>query len=133
MRILNKGPQSGSADTVLVTFDVAQVWKGANVTPQVVRAEGARSMCGVHFEARRDYLVYASMQGGNLNTQICTRTALLADAGQDVAALGAPQANAPQAQASSDPPSEVFWGFVVTLGWTLLMLAGWRLMRLLRH
>jgi hypothetical protein len=74
---------------VLVTFDLQQSWKGP-AGPQLTIATGADSAgCGFTFTQGEQYLVYGFAQEGQLWTSLCSRTAPLANAGDDLAALGA--------------------------------------------
>jgi hypothetical protein len=66
-------------------------WKGAAADTVTVRTPPNSAVCGVAFETGREYLVYAE-GGGGLRVFLCSRTAALADAGEDLAALGAPAA-----------------------------------------
>lgn len=103
-------------DGVLVTFDVNQVWKGPS-EPQLTLFTSANSAsCGYEFTQGEEYIVYGFAQDGQLSTGLCSRTAPLASAGEDVTALGAGQA--PQAAgepgASVPPPAEPSAGVPLT-------------------
>ncbi len=77
--------------SVDVRFSVTRQWKG--VTTEEIRVRTARdsAACGFPFEVGEDYLVYASAeQGGALSTGLCDRTARVADASEDLTALGGP-------------------------------------------
>jgi len=88
----NPGPFVSSADPLRATFQVTTVWKGAAVaTLNVVSARNGAS-CGFHFEQGREYLIYAHLLHGELETNICTRSAELVHAQADLVALGAGQA-----------------------------------------
>ena len=78
----------GAAETVEVRFEVSQVWKGAESRTVQLKTSGSSASCGFNFEQGREYVVYASQQEGNLTAGLCSRTALLASAAGDVAALG---------------------------------------------
>jgi hypothetical protein len=104
-------------DGLLVTFDVAQSWKGP-VGPRLTLAtSGSSASCGFEFVPGEEYLVYGYAQDGQLHTGLCTRTAPLANAGDDLAALG-PGVAAPAAPAA--PPAEVG----AELPWRVIALAG---------
>lgn len=91
------------ANGVLVTFDVDNVWKGPS-GPQLTLATASDSAsCGYSFVAGEQYLVYANPQDGQLATGLCSRTAPIANAADDLAALGAGQAPNPGVV----PPTEV--------------------------
>ncbi len=106
------------ANGYLVTFDVEQFWKGPE-GPQVTLATPSSSAsCGVEFVEGEKYLVYGSFSDdGQLSTNLCTRTAPLANAGEDLAALGA--GNTPQAEPTA-PQTEISTG----LPWLPFALAG---------
>ena len=84
------------------TFDVSQKWKGVKGAQITVSTPAESAMCGINFDSDRDYLVYAftNDKSGTLRVNLCTRTARLADAATDVAALGAPQSD----EAAAQPP-----------------------------
>jgi hypothetical protein len=72
-----------------VVMDVADVWAGEIHERQLVMTEADSAMCGVPFAEGGSYLVYAREGStGALGTNLCSRTALLADAAEDLAALG---------------------------------------------
>jgi hypothetical protein len=83
------------ANGVLVTFDVESVWKGPNGPQLTLGTAGSSASCGYEFVPGEKYIVYASAQEGQLATGLCTRTALAADAADDLAALGEGQAPNP--------------------------------------
>lgn len=62
------------ADGLVVKFIVWSVWKGAVVGEKIVRTAENSAMCGFNFEVGKKYLVYASGESANLQTNICTRT-----------------------------------------------------------
>lgn len=66
-------------------------WKGAAADTVTVLTPPNSAVCGFAFETGREYLVYAE-GGDGLRVFLCSRTAALADAGEDLAALGAPAA-----------------------------------------
>src|SRR5436309_1020693 len=89
-----------------VLFDVIDTWKGTS-NPQVLVSTGSGDAdCGYGFIAGNDYLVYTysraqtlsfsifgisldlPLRASTTSTGICTRTELLARAGQDLAVLG---------------------------------------------
>ncbi|MCE5170441.1 hypothetical protein LQV63_14085 [Paenibacillus profundus] len=77
-----------TADPVKVSFQVKRVWKG-NVpsNAKVVTALSSAS-CGYEFEPGKEYLVYAYHSDGKYMTHLCTRTAPLEDAAEDIQVLG---------------------------------------------
>lgn len=70
-----------------VRFRVLTVWKGTIAEEVVVYTGHGGGDGGFPFEADSEYLVYASAYEGRLSTNICSRTALLAQAGEDIARL----------------------------------------------
>ncbi len=64
-------------------------WKGALPDTVTVRTANNSAACGFAFERGAEYLVYAAGEDA-LRASLCSRTRLLADAGEDLAALGAP-------------------------------------------
>jgi hypothetical protein len=78
----------GGAEPMRVTFEVSQGWKGAEQKTIVVHTSGSSASCGFEFAQGQEYLVYASESEGTLQTGLCSRTAQLAMAGDDLAVLG---------------------------------------------
>lgn len=60
---------------VTATLQVARIWKGEkNFLQQIVTTGGA--MCGFYFQVGKSYVIYAyKNQGGQLETNNCTRSA----------------------------------------------------------
>lgn len=88
-----------------VTMRVTEVWKG-NVTAETYVYTGSGGGdCGYLFQQGGDYLIYANavtaadgsfgLPVGGLVTGICNRTRPIAQAGEDLAALGTGQAPTP--------------------------------------
>ena len=77
-----------SMDNNIITFDVSMAWKGIDSNPVKIFSAISSASCGYEFEEGREYLVYAYESEGRLSTGLCTRTALLADASEDLAAFG---------------------------------------------
>lgn len=79
-------PESSS---VVVKLRTEKSWKG-NVSKRISISTGADSaLCGFNFEVGKSYLIYAQgADANNLQTNICTRTAGLANAKADLKALG---------------------------------------------
>jgi hypothetical protein len=75
-----------------VTFAVDQVWKGKEAKELVVRTGTNDGICGYKFKKGASYLIYAHESTRDemkyLVTNICTRTAALADAQEDLKELG---------------------------------------------
>ncbi len=74
----------------LVTLRVQDRWRGVQGKRDVIVATGAGGGdCGFQFDQNQTYLVYAnqSVQTGNYETGICSRTSLVKDAAADLAYL----------------------------------------------
>ena len=111
-RVTNITPvlQSGSttessSDPMVVEFEVNRVWKGAGKARVSLWTARSEESCGYPFEVGREYFVY-STQGlrkpadnvPTLTTGLCTRTALIEGAEEDVTALGEGKEVAPEKQ-----------------------------------
>lgn len=73
-----------------VTIQVSTTWKGVS-TPTTVVYDSPLTRCRVGFEEGESYLVYAvagTEPGNPLQTSTCTRTRALAEATEDLEALG---------------------------------------------
>lgn len=88
-------------EAIKVSFEVGQVWKGQIPQELLVETSSSSASCGYSFESGKEYLVYAYSNEGQLSVGLCSRTALLADAQQDVTALG--QGTAPVAAPEASP------------------------------
>ena len=74
--------------SISVTFDVERSWKGVTEKTVVVETSSSGGLCGYGFKESEKYLVYAHDVSGSLQTGICSRTVLLANAQEDLDALG---------------------------------------------
>lgn len=80
-------PDQGGFDVI---FEVQSTWKGMNKTEALVTTDSLAGGCGIPFQEGKEYLVYAAYwEHHELETNKCTRTALLTDAEEDLQALGA--------------------------------------------
>lgn len=79
---------TSSADKTKLTFEASHVWKG--VVSKTISANTASSSasCGYNFEKGKEYIVYAMNSEDGLDVSLCSRTALLADASEDLSILG---------------------------------------------
>lgn len=77
-----------TADPVLVTFDVSEIWKGPDYKTLVVTTARDGVSCGYSFEQGEEYIVYAYGEEDKLSTNICSRTELIANAKEDLQGLG---------------------------------------------
>ncbi|MDX6614168.1 MAG: hypothetical protein QOD75_3354 [Blastocatellia bacterium] len=74
--------------SVRVTFKVDTFWKGPLSSEVIVMTGRGGGDCGYRFAVGARYLVYAyGSDVTNLNTNICQRTALYADAADDLKVL----------------------------------------------
>lgn len=82
-------PQAPSYN-ITATFKPTKVWKytGDLKEIKILTAQDSAA-CGIAFEKDKEYLVYAEEQDGALYANLCGRTALLADAQNEVLELGA--------------------------------------------
>lgn len=75
-----------------VTFQVNEVWKGEEKSKLVIKTGLDDGDCGFPFVEGEEYLVFATVNdfyGENtLSTNICQRTARLAEASEELAELG---------------------------------------------
>ena len=76
------------ANGYVVTFEVERAWKGVSAPTVRVRTAMDSAACGFPFVRGEKYLVYAYDSEGSLSAGLCSRTATLADAAEDVKALG---------------------------------------------
>ncbi len=75
-----------SKPDAIVTFEVKKMWKGAKSETMVVRTNNQGKACGYVFRQGEQYLVYAYDEG-MLRTSICTRTAEVKSAAEDLKEL----------------------------------------------
>ncbi|NTU31960.1 hypothetical protein HPY27_17545 [Brevibacillus sp. HB1.1] len=81
-----------------VMFEVQSTWKGVDQQQVLIVTDGLGGACGIPFQLGQEYLVYASYGELNeLETNICTRTVLKADAGEDLQVLGSGTVPVPSA------------------------------------
>ena len=70
-------------------FEVQETWKGINQSQVMVYDNGGDASCGVNFEESKSYLVYTyKNKEGDLYTSLCSRTAEISKAGEDLTILG---------------------------------------------
>ncbi len=88
-----------SKGTNTFQFAVSKKWKGVQGDVAAVVSNSESAACGIVFDRDRDYLVYAFKNKGDdqLQTNLCTRTKRVADAAADLAELGEPMGDAPNA------------------------------------
>jgi len=93
----------GGAEPIRATFQVEREWKGHNGPTIAVYTPASSASCGVDFVTKQEYLVYASINDGRLQTNLCGRTTTLALATEDLAALGMGSAPSSSAAGSGAP------------------------------
>jgi hypothetical protein len=121
--------QNSSADPVSVTFDVSDVWKGPAYRQISLVTPRDSASCGYSFQIGETYLVYATNQGAELTTNLCSRTNSISQAQSDLAALG--PGTAPTLD--SAPPSSPSTSLPIVLGGASIVLAGLALLFLVRR
>lgn len=90
-----------------VRFSVTRRWKGVSTEEVVVRTARDSAGCGYAFEVGEDYVVYASAEeAGALSTGLCDRTARVADASEDLEALGTGEVPVDVDDESTPPATE---------------------------
>ena len=77
-------------ENVIVKFQVLRAWKGISAREVTVATSMYVTACGYRFTVGRDYLVYAVLTNGRLETDRCTRTAELPAPANDMETLGPP-------------------------------------------
>jgi len=97
------GGVSRGNDPVTVTFQVTQTWKGPRDQTLTVTTAGDSAACGYNFVLDQAYLVYAHGDNDELSVTLCSRTAPLANAWEDLYALGEGQLPQAEAQPTSTP------------------------------
>jgi len=112
---VNQSVVRSSADPVDVTFRVTEVWKGVDSDRVTVRTTAYVEGMVSRFEKGKSYIVYAENTSDGLRIGSCTRTAELAMAGDDLAALGKgtapPQSPELEEEIRSNPAVRaLFWG-----------------------
>ena len=74
----------------MVTMEVFRFWKGVSQNQlSLYTASGGEASCGFDFKDGEEYLVYANDSDGDLYVSLCSRTASLALAQEDLNVLGA--------------------------------------------
>ncbi|MEK3673750.1 hypothetical protein [Paenibacillus sp. FSL R10-2771] len=129
-----------SADPMQVTFQVGARWKGDLGNQVTVSTAQSGDSCGFEFAEGERYMVYArgaeadgNLAKGNeeqseLTTSLCSRTALYADAQEDLNELGpgtgGGSPTAPPETAEGDAPSVPVDNHSATAPWLLYVGAG---------
>jgi len=82
------GLTQSSADPMEVIIEVDQIWKGIDESQVVVVTERDSASCGFNFSVNQEYLIYAAKDDDQLRASLCSRTALLSAAADDLTELG---------------------------------------------
>lgn len=98
-------PIESSADVTTITFETSKAWKGQITPTLTLTTPGSSASCGVTFEQGQEYVVYAHLNEGKLTTNLCSRTNTVANAAEDIAALGTGQAPMLYSQAPAQLPA----------------------------
>jgi hypothetical protein len=104
MKAKQQGQAMSSADPVAVFFETAHFWKGQPSETVLLETAASGASCGFEFRPGLEYIVYAYRDDqGTLQASLCSRTNLLEQAGEDLAALG--EGDAPASVQETSPPS----------------------------
>ncbi|MFC7371635.1 hypothetical protein ACFQPF_08095 [Fictibacillus iocasae] len=71
-----------------VKIETQTIWKGSKNKHMLIYTAEQSASCGYEFAVGKEYIIYAYDHDGELHTGLCSRTALLKDAGEDLHALG---------------------------------------------
>jgi hypothetical protein len=75
-------------ETIRATLEVTTPIKAADESPLVIETLASQEQCGIPFQTGKEYFVYAYRSPqGDLKTDMCTRTATVAQAAEDIADL----------------------------------------------
>jgi hypothetical protein len=105
-------PEPDGSGHATVRMKVVRAFKGIESEEALVTTPASSAACGYTFAVGTSYLVYASAVEGKLDVSLCSRTQLLAQADEDLGALGLgatpvqPQATPPGAAADQRAPEE---------------------------
>lgn len=91
--------------TLSAKISVKESWKGMDSKEVTVDTALDSAGCGVNFEKGKEYIVYATLEEGKYITSLCSRTAELAYAQDDLNELGKGTVPSKPGDAASDSPS----------------------------
>ncbi len=75
-------------ETIRATLEVTTPIKAADESPLIIETLASQEQCGIPFQTGKEYFVYAYRSPqGDLKTDMCTRTATVAQAAEDIADL----------------------------------------------
>ena len=118
---------------VEITLRVRKVWKGEIGEQVKVHTAGSSAACGYNFAKGESYLVYADRDEADpMRVSLCSRTALIANAQEDLDFLGKPSQGLDGADARRKSKARRRDNCSASrgpvgrggLGWVLLFLAG---------
>jgi hypothetical protein len=84
----SKPDAENGSGRLLVSMLVVRAWKGVEVERVTVLTAGDGAACGYGFRQGESYLVYAYQGGAQPKVSLCSRTRPVAEAGEDLDALG---------------------------------------------
>jgi hypothetical protein len=122
----------GIVGPVRVVFKVDRVWKGPARKTIAIHTFPDGAGCGYEFETGADYLVYGRESENEIIVSLCSRTARLATASDDIGELGdgqAPVSDNPGASPGPSAASAWMLQTIVITGIALAVAAGLRLRR----
>ena len=101
-------------DHTKVGFTVNRVWKGDVTRSIEIATPPTGGSCGYPFEEGKQFIVYAygSATEGGFTASLCSRTAPLSEAQEDIAALGRGQAPGGEAVGGTPGPGDADSGSV---------------------
>ncbi|WP_078379186.1 hypothetical protein [Sutcliffiella halmapala] len=91
--------------TVEAKINVKESWKGIDATEVTVYTANDSASCGIDFEVGKEYIIYAYLEDGNYTTYLCTRTAELSYAQEDIKELGEGSTPTKKGDTSANSPS----------------------------
>ncbi len=74
----------GVTDFYEIEFKVSRAWKGVTHDEIEIETSDSSASCGFNFVEGKKYIVYANDEEGRLTVNICSRTALVDDAREDL-------------------------------------------------
>lgn len=102
-----------SADLLEIKFEVSDAWKGVDQSEIFIYTERDSASCGFNFTINVEYLVYGNEIDGKKSVNLCSNTALLAEASDDLEALGEGQKPSKVVKLGKD--TEASMGFPITI------------------
>lgn len=113
-----------SGGTYKITFDVSEVWRGKVTSSITVLSAFHEASCGFSFEEGKTYLVYAKLKDSDLHVSLCSRTASIDMASEDLSLLGSGSAppELPLSQkAASSESNATLWILSIIMLMTLVV------------